>query len=295
MKNILIPLLAAASALPAAAQQYGVENSDALIVDSVWVDSVAVDTCEEASIMATETVAKVVSDDKAEATVTLSWPTDGPAELVSSVRHFIADYLLRLTEEQPGISDGKKKRKPRVAPSPNMAGETLAQQAATKLYDNLKEELAYMEGAQLPQFCSDVHIDKVWEYGGMLGYSMQTYEYLGGVHGGYTTEGITFDIETGRPYELIIDPEKAADPALQALLRQGLTQYFSINMEQTIENVDEFLFLPDDGLIPLPATDLWIVPDGVVFIYQSYEIAPYAAGQPSFTIPLEQIRPYLIK
>jgi hypothetical protein len=32
---------------------------------------------------------------------------------------------------------------------------------------------------------------------------------------------------------------------------------------------------------------------GVEFLYQPYEIAPYAAGMPSFTLSYQDIRPYL--
>jgi hypothetical protein len=31
----------------------------------------------------------------------------------------------------------------------------------------------------------------------------------------------------------------------------------------------------------------------VTFVYQPYEIAPYAVGMPAFTIDFKEIRPYL--
>ena len=45
--------------------------------------------------------------------------------------------------------------------------------------------------------------------------------------------------------------------------------------------------------LPLPATDPWLTKKGVSFIYQQYEIAPYAAGMPSFVLAYDDIRPYL--
>ena len=46
-------------------------------------------------------------------------------------------------------------------------------------------------------------------------------------------------------------------------------------------------------LIPLPAWTPYPDGDALTFVYQQYEIACYADGMPSFTLPLEEIDPYL--
>ena len=45
----------------------------------------------------------------------------------------------------------------------------------------------------------------------------------------------------------------------------------------------------------MPATSPYFTADGIVFTYQQYEIAPYAAGQPSFTLSYKDVASYLTK
>ena len=80
---------------------------------------------------------------------------------------------------------------------------------------------------------------------------------------------------------------------IQPLLRKGIAEYFSIYGEDvTPENVDEYL-MTDNGVIPFPAWTPFPAENGLGFLYQQYEIAPYSAGMPGFTIPYDDILPFL--
>ena len=120
----------------------------------------------------------------------------------------------------------------------------------------------------------------------------EDYVYLGGAHGGITGRGgLTFDKENGRLVEHFLDP--ACLDAIQPLLRKGLTDYFSdTDAEVTPEELDNYLFL-ESGIIPFPAWTPFPSDDGLVFTYQQYEIAAFAAGMPNFTIPYDDLLPYL--
>ena len=120
----------------------------------------------------------------------------------------------------------------------------------------------------------------------------EDYVYLGGAHGGVTGRGgLTFDKNDGALVEKMIDPACLDD--IQPLLRKGLTDYFTGNdMEVTPEELDNILFL-ETGIVPLPAWTPYPSEDGLVFTYQQYEIAAYAAGMPNFTIPYTDLLPYL--
>ena len=124
-------------------------------------------------------------------------------------------------------------------------------------------------------------------------FQSQDYVYLGGAHGGVTGRGgLTFDKKDGLLVEKFIDP--ASLDAIQPLLRKGITQYFTADgeMEITQEELDNYLFL-ESGVIPFPAWTPYPDEDGLVFTYQQYEIAAYAAGMPEFTVPYEDLLPYL--
>ena len=120
----------------------------------------------------------------------------------------------------------------------------------------------------------------------------QDYVYLGGAHGGVTGQGgLTFDKKDGHLVEQFLD--SACLDAIQPLLRKGITAYFSEDdNEISPEELDNYLFL-ESGVIPFPAWTPYPDEDGLVFTYQQYEIASYAAGMPNFTIPFEDLRPYL--
>ena len=123
-------------------------------------------------------------------------------------------------------------------------------------------------------------------------FQSQDYVYLGGAHGGVTGRGgLTFDKKDGVLVDKMLDP--ASLDAIQPLLRKGLTKYFSDeDMEITQEELDNYLFL-ETGVVPFPAWTPYPSEEGLVFTYQQYEIAAYAAGMPEFTVPYADILPYL--
>lgn len=123
------------------------------------------------------------------------------------------------------------------------------------------------------------------------------YVYTGGAHGGYIIDAATFRKSDGHRMGWdFIQLDKRAQ--LIALLREGLRQYFEVD---TDEALDEQLMLFDDpdtpadesATLPLPATEPYLSGNGLNFVYQQYEIAAYAAGLPSVTIPIDKIRPLL--
>ncbi len=126
----------------------------------------------------------------------------------------------------------------------------------------------------------------------LITYSYSSYVYLGGAHGGAVGAGQTFDRSNGvkLTYANTFLPEKR--PELVALIKKGLVEYFKEGLSQdgdTLNLRDALLINPDT--LPLPAFDPEFTKDGVVFTYQQYEIAPYAAGMPSCIISYKDLSP----
>ncbi|MCM3759219.1 S-layer homology domain-containing protein [Alkalihalobacillus oceani] len=107
------------------------------------------------------------------------------------------------------------------------------------------------------------------------------YHYTGGAHGGSWQAAYTFDPASG---ELL---------ALKNLFPEG-TDYLSIINETVSQGVTDAGFqLEFNDVFDFhgidPATKQFYVSDqGVTIYFSEYEIAPYAAGMPSFTIAWEQ-------
>lgn len=123
-------------------------------------------------------------------------------------------------------------------------------------------------------------------------FTSSDYLYTGGAHGGVAGLGsMTFSKETGKMIESFLVPE-SLEP-LQGQLKKGLMGYFSEEGETiTEETMMESLFI-DGDIIPFPAFNPYPSKEGLVFVYQQYEIACYAAGMPAFTLPYEVVEPYL--
>ena len=146
---------------------------------------------------------------------------------------------------------------------------------------------------EMPGWEYEFNLLKARETDKYVVFQSQDYVYLGGAHGGVTGRGgLTFDKKDGLLVEKFIDP--ASLDAIQPLLRKGITQYFTADgeMEITQEELDNYLFL-ESGVIPFPAWTPYPDEEGLVFTYQQYEIAAYAAGMPEFTVPYEDLLPYL--
>lgn len=114
----------------------------------------------------------------------------------------------------------------------------------------------------------------------LLTYHLGTYSYLAGaVHGIYANNYVTYDLQTKKA---VAFEDVIADTTL---LRTAIFKA----IKQTYDYDKDDLFLPDNGLLPLPR-DFFI--DGSVLhvVYQVYEIASYAQGM--IDAP---IYPYMLK
>lgn len=119
-----------------------------------------------------------------------------------------------------------------------------------------------------------------------------------------TVVGRTFSQIDGKQYgwELLKDTAKTG---FRKLLKKGARKYFSTDKsrgEITDEELCEMLLLDISGSpvtvqqldsFPLPSTPPYFTRKGVTFVYQAYEIAPYAAGIPTFTVDFDDIDKYL--
>ena len=168
--------------------------------------------------------------------------------------------------------------------------------AATRLRDlggeDAAERAEYFDGER-PGWEYEFSRTKTADTLGYVVFQNLDYIYTGGAHGGMIGHGdMTFDRKTGERIKFL---DGDVTGAMQPLLVKGLISYFSEYGEQmTEESLMEHLMLWEEiTQIPLPTWDPHPSADGLVFTYQQYEIASYADGMPNFTIPYEDVAPYL--
>ena len=114
----------------------------------------------------------------------------------------------------------------------------------------------------------------------LLTYHIHHYAYLArAAHGIYTNNFVTYDLKTEKAVALT---DVIADTTL---LRTATLQ----SIKQTYDYDTDDLFLPENGLLPLPS-DFYFQDQVLHVVYQVYEIASYAQGM--IDAP---IYPYMLK
>ncbi len=115
----------------------------------------------------------------------------------------------------------------------------------------------------------------------------QNSEYTGGAHGNYGSSGVNFDAETGELLtlsDLLTDEEGFRERAEEELIRK-LTAAYSDELFPDYE--DTILKMWESGF------NWYLDGAGITFIFQPYEIGPYALGEVCVTLPYQEMEAYL--
>ena len=215
---------------------------------------------------------KYEKNDKAvEVSIIADYPTLASANLKTAISEYISEQL-------GGTYMGSLE-----------SGDSIVAFYGKAKHDSLLKE---HEECGIPTaFCSMSSVRKAYETESYITYTTEDYEYLGGAHGSTTLSGTTFRKTDGRRlgYEMLRNTES---DAFHALLRDGVKEYFG-KQGMNGDLKDVLMGVDNVDYMPLPVTVPCLTDKGMMFVYQQYEIAPYAAGMPSFVIPFEKIKPYL--
>ena len=114
-------------------------------------------------------------------------------------------------------------------------------------------------------------------YKGMVSYLKYAYGYSGGAHGMDALTCRTFDLKTGRE----IFDEDLFKPGYE----DRLTETLRANLLSSVEDPD-MLFETDIT----PSDNFYLTSEGITYIYQRYEIGPYAIGIIKVTVPWKEIQ-----
>lgn len=120
-------------------------------------------------------------------------------------------------------------------------------------------------------------------------YKSVSYVYQGGAHGASIYAASTFGLPSGKVwgYNML----NASDLAkVRALVIEGLQTYFKVDSVGALK--ENLLVGPDE--VTLPQTPPCLTVSGMEFVYQQYEIAPYAAGMPKCVVPYSAIEQYMV-
>lgn len=109
--------------------------------------------------------------------------------------------------------------------------------------------------------------------------------FSGGAHGYKTLTFVNFNPETGE----VFSPNEIFTPEFSSFVETRFRQEQGIPESDNI-NSTGFWFENDSFSLP---ENIGFSEDKVILVYNSYEIAPYAAGDIVMEIPLEEAQPFL--
>lgn len=218
-------------------------------------------------------------DKSGEYIIVVDFPTSGNPILVNAIREYISESL--------GISyAGEMENNMQGSYSGDLGdGQKMIDyyfDLKYKEFKNAYDEMAEHMQGNVPTYASETEIHYLYETDKFVTYEMKKYEDMGGAHGGTFISGMTFRKSDGRRVEWDLFTK-----SMQNVIKKGLKKYFEVNTDEELENS---LSLENTYLLPLPATPPVFTKEGVLFTYQQYEIAAYAAGLPSFIVPYNEAK-----
>ncbi len=220
-----------------------------------------------------------VGESVATCSLTVDYPVSGNEALVKNVRGWIAKGMaapaMIMSDSIPskvydGIADGKVFLDSVVGAlmsSSKADFDDYAKQGFAAIYEYV---FSAKESYQTPSFVT---------------YVASNYIYQGGAHGSSTTSGAVFSLDSGDMYGWnMFVPDSL--PAVKSIVKESLMKdYFKVGDAAELRAA----LLVDPDTLPLPSASPYFMPDGVHFVYQQYEIAPYAAGMPECTVPYSSV------
>ena len=258
-------------------------KKQAATVSSADADSTTVVAPTEKSQtdkLTTKKIAKSLKNDAGEFDLTIDFPEGGNATLVNAIREYISESL------GSTYGGGEEDTKQGSYSGDLADGDKMADyyfDLKVKEFQAMYNEMKQDGMPEIPELASSTKITKDYETERVVTYLFNSYENGGGAHGGAVGSGMTFRKSDGRR----VGWDMFSSGKMQTVLRDGLKEYFEV---KTDEELASNLTLTETYLLPMPVTPPIFGKDGIIVTYQQYEIAPYAAGMPSFVIPYNKAK-----
>ena len=165
---------------------------------------------------------------------------------------------------------------------PSSKNETSIQEALLAFDEEYKDfKIEFSDSEQTWALAVETEVLYITE--SIITMGLSVYSDTGGAHGSDTIEFLNFDPETGNLYS-----NEDLFTNIEGFKKLAKT-YFLDHMKNEDSNISEFFFGKD---FQLPE-NIGFNEEGVILLYNVYEIASYNQGYTEFVIPLENVLEYL--
>lgn len=167
------------------------------------------------------------------------------------------------------------------APEINQRLKTIAQKLESGLTENASDnDVDDMFGPLTVQASTNS-----FRTGRYLNVTVNGYEYGGGAHGIPIIVNMIYDTQKKQ----ILEKNEVVDVTKERAINELIWKYRDAGWWN--ECADESLFNPSTLEF---VDEIMLTPKGVTFLYEVYNVGPYACGELAVEIPYEVIRPYLL-
>lgn len=214
----------------------------------------------------------------------------GNGKLDDGIKEFLNSVLSDFT-----VCDNPDKPKAEYVGDKNDGKAMLSfygKQRSKDMEEGYNSVLEFNDSSEPPaSYSFDGSVRLMEKAGKYVTYRIESYVYLGGAHGSSFSQEVNIVRATGKALETTVDTTKTSE--MQPILRKGVIEYFKeCGEEVSDDKLNDMLFI-NDNTIPLPATTPSLSENGLKFIYQQYEIGPYALGMVSFIVPFDKVKPFM--
>ena len=229
------------------------------------------DTTANDGLLKTESIAWEEKESTEGCKLSIDYPAENGNALSQNIREWINEQLGGTYNGD--LNDGKK----------------LTEYYGKARAEQIRKDIAELgENTAMGQSCYYVQLKKLFETKLFITYTNEVYEYAGGAHGSESLTGAVFRKVDGRKFGWDMFTADGKEK-LRGMIKNRLKdRFFKAKSDEEFYN----MLLAENAryLFPLPENAPLLRPNGVEFIYQQYEIAPYAAGMPSCTLPYDSVR-----
>ena len=166
--------------------------------------------------------------------------------------------------------------------------KAIAHYFVTSTIDDFKKDVQEVGPEDAPRSYF-LEIGKSYENDKVITMNANHDVYLGGPHGSFIINATTFNKADGKILgNNILAQDKLADVKNQ--VTKQMQDFFKDMMGEDYEKDSPLKENGKEKIVELPENGIFIENDSAVFVYQQYEIAPYAFGIPCTKIALKDLK-----
>lgn len=155
----------------------------------------------------------------------------------------------------------------------------------TELEQQLKQQAQSRMAASF-NWESDVEMKILWNADNLISVAYENYQYTGGAHGLGNTLLQVFDVNTAKTLTIQDIFKPGYEASLRQVLEKHLRTAYDIPEGSALNGDQGVLFDPHLAL----TRNFYLTGQGVGFIYNPYEVAPYVVGPIELFVPFSEIR-----